>query len=210
MSKQAYVYSGTDWVPLASEVTNLSNYQLSNGVGLNKIIPTSVAVGSGSGSVDANGVVSFSGASSVTINGIFTSAYRNYFLTWESTSPASLYPNYRLSTSGTPNSTANYNFQRLQSTGTTTASQRSSGETVFSLESDNTRAFVATLYIFAPQVAEKTFVITHTMHINDSTFTQPVAQYTTGIFNDTTQFDGIQLLPNTSTVTGSIRAYGYN
>jgi len=26
MAKQAYVYSGTDWVPLASEVTNLSNY----------------------------------------------------------------------------------------------------------------------------------------------------------------------------------------
>jgi hypothetical protein len=27
MAKQAYVYSGTDWVPLASEVTNLSGYQ---------------------------------------------------------------------------------------------------------------------------------------------------------------------------------------
>jgi len=26
MAKQAYVYSGTDWVPLASEVTNLTNY----------------------------------------------------------------------------------------------------------------------------------------------------------------------------------------
>jgi hypothetical protein len=26
MAKQAYVYSGTDWVPLASEVTNLSDY----------------------------------------------------------------------------------------------------------------------------------------------------------------------------------------
>jgi hypothetical protein len=27
MAKQAYVYSGTEWVPLASEVTNLSGYQ---------------------------------------------------------------------------------------------------------------------------------------------------------------------------------------
>jgi len=27
MAKQAYVYSGTDWVPLASEITNLSGYQ---------------------------------------------------------------------------------------------------------------------------------------------------------------------------------------
>jgi hypothetical protein len=29
MAKQAYVYSGTDWVPLASEVTNLSDYYTS-------------------------------------------------------------------------------------------------------------------------------------------------------------------------------------
>jgi len=27
MAKQTYVYSGTEWVPLASEVTNLTAYQ---------------------------------------------------------------------------------------------------------------------------------------------------------------------------------------
>jgi hypothetical protein len=51
MAKQAYVYSGTDWVPLASEVTNLSDYQTKAATGLNKIMPSSVAVGSGTGSV---------------------------------------------------------------------------------------------------------------------------------------------------------------
>lgn len=175
--------------------------------GTRQIIPTSIVVGSGSASFNGNGSVTFSGASSVTINGIFTSTYRNYFLTWESTSPASQYPNYRLTTGGTPNSTSNYHHQRFESSGAGSSSQRTS-DTVFSLQTNNTRAFASTLYIFAPQVAEKTFVITHTMHINDLTFTQPVNMNTNGIFNDTTQFDGIQLLPNTSTITGTICIYG--
>ena len=152
---------------------------------------------------------SFSGVASQTVSNIFTSAYRNYFLTWESTSPASQYPNYRLSTGGTPNSTSNYITQRFESSGAGSSSQRTT-DTVFNLQTNNTRAFVATLYIFAPQVAEKTFVITHTMHINDLTFTQPVNMYANGIFNDTTQFDGIQLLPNTSTITGTLKVYGLN
>jgi hypothetical protein len=176
--------------------------------GLAKIVPTSVTVGSGSATVNGNGSISFSGATSVLVNNVFTSAYRNYFLTWESTSPASQYPNYRLSTGGTPNSTSNYSHQRFESSGAGSSSQRTT-DSVFSLQTNNTRAFVATLYIFAPQVAEKTFVITHTMHINDLTFTQPVNMNTNGIFNDTTQFDGIQLLPNTSNITGTLSVYGY-
>jgi hypothetical protein len=175
-------YNGTNWVSVAPTSTQ----------GLTLISTTT-----------------FSGVSSQIVSNIFTSAYRNYFLTWESTSPASQYPNYRLTTSGTPNSTSNYSHQRFESSGAGSSSQRTT-DSVFSLQTNNTRAFVATLYIFAPQVAEKTFVITHTMHINDLTFTQPVNMYANGIFNDTTQFDGIQLLPNTSTITGTLKVYGLN
>ena len=46
--------------------------------GLIKIIPSSVAVGSGTGSASASGTVTFSGASSVSLNGVFTSTYKNY------------------------------------------------------------------------------------------------------------------------------------
>lgn len=45
---------------------------------LTKIIPTSVTVGSGSGSVSASGVITFSGASSLIITGCFTSTYEFY------------------------------------------------------------------------------------------------------------------------------------
>jgi hypothetical protein len=46
--------------------------------GLAKIVPSSVAVGSGTGSSDTTGKVTFSGASTVSLNGVFTSSYRNY------------------------------------------------------------------------------------------------------------------------------------
>jgi hypothetical protein len=47
--------------------------------GLVSIVPTSVAVGSGSASVGANGAVTIGSAvSSVTINGVFSSTYDNY------------------------------------------------------------------------------------------------------------------------------------
>ena len=46
--------------------------------GLAKIVPSSVAVGSGSGSFDANGAISFTGASSISINGCFSATYDVY------------------------------------------------------------------------------------------------------------------------------------
>jgi len=48
--------------------------------GLTQIVPTSVAVGAGSGSVDANGAVTFTAASSVAVIGCFSSTYDNYRL----------------------------------------------------------------------------------------------------------------------------------
>lgn len=173
-----------------------------------QLIPTSVSVGSGSATVNGNGQVSFSGASSVTINGIFTSTYRNYYLTWESTGAAALYPNWRLAASGTANSTTNYQYQRYESALTGNSSQRNSNETIFSMLTNSTTAFAGNMYIFAPQVAEKTYIQSSTMAVFDSTFTAPSINLTCGVFNATTQFDGIQLLPNTSTITGTISIYG--
>jgi hypothetical protein len=46
--------------------------------GLVQMVPTSISVGSGSGSVTGNGAISLSGASSVKVNGCFTADYDNY------------------------------------------------------------------------------------------------------------------------------------
>jgi hypothetical protein len=46
--------------------------------GLAKIVPSSVAVGSGTGSASALGTVTFTGASSIALNTVFSSTYQNY------------------------------------------------------------------------------------------------------------------------------------
>lgn len=51
---------------------------VATGTGLTPMIPTSVSVSSGSGSVAANGTVTFSGANTVSINGCFTADFLNY------------------------------------------------------------------------------------------------------------------------------------
>ena len=82
MPKPMYVWSGSAWVSVASEVESLATYATQsyadNQPGMKLVVPSSVAVGSGSGSVATQGTVTFSGASSVSINGCFSSTYDNY------------------------------------------------------------------------------------------------------------------------------------
>jgi hypothetical protein len=61
----AYTKSETDGIAAAAP-------------GMRLIVPTSVAVGSGSGSVSTQGAVTFSGASSVSVNECFNSTYTAY------------------------------------------------------------------------------------------------------------------------------------
>jgi hypothetical protein len=46
--------------------------------GLVQVVPTSISVGSGSGSVSGNGAITFTGASTISLNNCFTSTYDNY------------------------------------------------------------------------------------------------------------------------------------
>ena len=94
-----YVYytdvDGSQWVQVKSDatlsstlgnrVTTLETYP----AGLVPIVPTSVNVNAGSGSVAADGTITISGASSVTLNGIFSSTYNNYYIVSAFTSASS-------------------------------------------------------------------------------------------------------------------------
>lgn len=70
-----YVYindgNTSQWVEHRSEIARSQ-------VGLVPVRPTSITVGSGTGSVDVNGLITFSGASSISIDGAFTSSFTNY------------------------------------------------------------------------------------------------------------------------------------
>jgi len=82
MPKPMFVWSGSAWVSVATEVESLAGFATQsyadNTPGTRLIIPSSVAVGSGSGSVSTSGTVTFSGASSVSINDVFSATYDTY------------------------------------------------------------------------------------------------------------------------------------
>ncbi len=205
MAKQAYVYSGTDWVPLASEVTNLSNYQLSNGVGLNKVIPTSVSVGSGSGSVDATGTITFSGASSISLNGCFTNTYDNYKILVTTSSGANVNLQIRMRASGTDNSTASsYIIQRILGTNTTLSGTRQTQSWFDTLTLNSDDNNFLDLTFFRPFLA-KTTGLQANYFWTDSTGIYAVSG---GYHTQATSYDGCTLF-GSSTFTGTIRVYGY-
>jgi len=80
-----------------------------NTMGLRNVAPTSVSVGSGSATTNANGTVSFSGATSVSLNGVFNSTYTNYRLMLNfSAFTANHNMGLRFRTSGVDASGANY------------------------------------------------------------------------------------------------------
>jgi hypothetical protein len=53
------------------------------GAGLMPVVPTSVVVAAGSASVSAKGFMTFTNATNVNVNGVFTSAFKNYKILFE-------------------------------------------------------------------------------------------------------------------------------
>jgi hypothetical protein len=214
MAKQAYVYSGTDWVPLASEVTNLSNYQLSSGTGLNTIIPTSVAVGSGSGSVSAIGVVTFSGASSVSINDCFNSTYDNYKIIFKLsgvTADGVVY--VKLRASGT-DSSVNYYwglYGVVAGSSTAIVNNASNVSNGFLVMEDDTgssaKPTFAEMTFLNPKVAEPTSMIGQ--NISSTNAGTPVGINIWGLHTPSTSYDGLTFVPTAGNISGTISVYGY-
>jgi hypothetical protein len=217
MAKQAYVYSGTDWVPLASEVTNLSGYYTKGEIdildaptGLKMVVPTSVAVGSGSASVNTAGAVTFSGVSSLTLNGVFTTTYDNYkiLLNISSFTGGNDLINFRWGTSGTINTTSNYYraVWRIEpNSGTVTNVNGSSPvNTMFLTELKGDSASYE-INVFNPFVSQKTYMTATGVDNSRS------GSISNGFFNTTQSFTDFSLFPDSAgrAMTGTISVYGY-
>ena len=122
-----YVYytdvDGSQWVQLKSDATlsstlgNRVEALETTKIGLVPLIPNSVTINAGTASVNAVGEISFTGGSSLTVNGIFSSTYRNYKIIWEvesTTAGCDIYMQFR--NSGGTLGTAYYNFSAAVST----------------------------------------------------------------------------------------------
>jgi hypothetical protein len=175
-----------------------------------KLIPSSVAVGSGTGSVNATGVVTFSGASSVSLNGIFSSSYDNYRIIYTaSTSTATNYLQGRLRTTS-DDSTSNYGSVMIYASYSSgaTPGQDSGGSGVSSWTRMsylvNGQPLQASIDIFNPFLSRATsFGAICPRH-------DGWGAYTNGVFAATTSFTGLTFISAAGNASGEIVILGYN
>ena len=177
--------------------------------GLVQLIPSSVAVGSGSGSVDANGAVTFSAASSISLNGAFTSTYDHYRIILNiSTNSAGGYLNLRLRASNADLTTSDYFSAVIQAAfGSTALGNDNGGNSQstwnrFGYLDSSLPANIQT-DLSSPYLSQYSFFT------NYNTRTGYGHQSAGGVYKATTPADGITIYPASGTITGTVRVYGY-
>ena len=180
---------------------------VSGGAGLGGLVlvsPTSIANSGGSASA-SGGAVFFTGVSSVSLNGVFTSAYQNYFCLIQYASTATSDFRCRLTTSGAANTTSNYTFQGITSFDTSVVAGRGTSQSHFYLGGQSTALCTVSANIFAPATTNPTGITAQSLRNIDS----PQNHFITGGFIASTNFDGLQIYGETGNITGIIRVYGY-
>ena len=182
--------------------------------GLVQLVPSSVAVGSGSSTVNGNGQVSFSGVSSVSLNGIFSSTYDNYKIVLSlSAMSAQTRVQARLRASGTDTSGTDYHtygigIDNSMTTKTTNLNSTTSWGFAEGNASDG-NIVVSYIELANPFLAVKTKGIEQYAGITSSGSAFAISMNCQLFHQLTTSYDGLTIFPASGTITGAISVYGY-
>jgi hypothetical protein len=178
--------------------------------GLVPIVPTSVAVGSGSATTSANGLVTFTGASSISLNGVFSATYNNYCFKF-STSAVSTTNNIslRLRAAGSDVTTSTYTSSSLISSDNTASAgyqTETSWNMIISTRTANPNS-ILNVELQNPFLAVSTLYQTRSWHVSNA---QSYLQYLNGGFQSgATSFDGMSIVCSTGNIDGLVSVYGY-
>lgn len=179
--------------------------------GLNLVVPTSIAVGSGTGSVSTNGAITFSSVSSVSINGCFTSLYDTYQLVLlcrnNSANDTGLNMQFR-SAGSTIGGTA-YSRNQIQSYLTVVSASGTNGTSSWNLGavSQINYSQVECTLSNASIALPKTQSYRNAHGQSGGTLD---TYYGFGINSTATAYDGMHLTVSGGTMNGTLRIYGYN
>jgi hypothetical protein len=203
MAKQAKVWTGSAWADLASATTDLTPYSTT--------AQMNTAIGASAGLTLINSTT-FSAAANVSFNNVFSSTYDNYRVVWELTnSTAGTYFSMRMRASGTDNTSANYwnNRGLLSQTSAQSISDTSAQTAFLAFMERDTGPASGAYEIYSPyKTTETTLFGTYQFR-----YYSPYNQHTalkTGSMSVTTSYDGFTVFPAaTSTMTGTIKIYGY-
>jgi hypothetical protein len=155
---------------------------------------------------------SFSGVASQSINNVFSANYDNYraiISIDSSTSTGHGNLQFRYGTSGTPNSSTNYNNKGFFVDATVSVvDQTGAGKITFGYLQYSPTATTGTKFaiidIINPFATKQTYAIAEGM---DNFYRDT---YTDVLFELTTSFTDFVIFPNANGITGSVSMYGYN
>jgi hypothetical protein len=188
-----------------------SIYTTINSTGLAKIVPSSVAVGSGTGSATALGTVTFSGVSSVSLNGVFSSAYENYKLVvaiTDNTVDGDIWYKNRVSNA---DASSSYYWGRFYIDSYTTGTYGMSANNSVSYiglgrSSSGSYKLGIEFNVYRPQIAAQTTV---TGLSEVSTGASSIGSVIGGAHTASTSYDSCSVGVSSGTITGTVSVYGY-
>jgi hypothetical protein len=191
-------YDGSDWEPVASALQ-----------GPTGAVGVTGATGP-TGSDASSGLVlisttSFSAVASQSVNDVFSATYNNYVIFIDATFASAGNINLRYRVSGSDDSTSNYNYQNFESSSTSNASERQTGQNTSVLTYRTGDRFTGRIDFFNPFATSKT---TYTNSFSMIQTNSPFLMNASGVFGLTTSFTGFTLIASTSTITGSMSVYG--
>lgn len=199
MAKRARVWTGTQFVELASAQTDLTAYS------------TTAQISSTYSPVSTTGLVllnttDFTAQSTVSINNCFSSNYTNYRILISATSSIAggANGNIRLRVGGVDNSAAIYNRQFLRAIGTTVSASYDTLTETQLVDINSSYAGVAFADVFNPALPVKTRILAN---FSASRIDYIALFYTN--HNTDTAYDGFSFIPSAGTATGTIKVYGY-
>lgn len=162
------------------------------------------SVGGGSFVLVSSGSVS--AAAAITLDSIFTSTYRNYKMFINGTCSADDADiTFRFRAGGATNSANSYSRKVLSAGPSTVATSTATGQTSFtSFIATGQTQIVNETIIYAPQVA----IATGIQYMSGAVSTNSYQYWGSGVFTNTTQFDGLVITPVSGTITAQYRIYG--
>lgn len=193
------------------------NVNSSEGIGLQfksgliPVIPTSIAVGSGTAVTNSGGMVTFSGVSSVSLNGVFTSTYNNYRIMLRCGNGnlgAATY--FRLRSAGADRSNSNYYYGGYMSReGGTLTAWSGNSSTVFDVNRlwNGDQGTTSAMEVFNPVDATKATGFSSTSWSNDAS--GGFGNAFEGLHSINNTNDGFSLWLSSGVFSGTVSVYGY-
>ena len=185
--------------------------------GLAKIVPSSVAVGSGTGSASTTGLVTFTTVSSVSLNNVFTSTYSNYRIMIDFTSSTGNNLTLRMRTNGTDGTTSEYSYIVYQITTNSTVGYTavSGGTTSMVIVPGEASKYSKVSLEMSNPVSASITTSIFWQGARDSNSSPYTYNYTaSGVDGQAAgkpaSRDGFTLLASTGTISGTISVLGYN